>query len=186
MMRGDYKDKALSRLDDVIDDADDNSDLWCHGWDGLDSYRLMIKLHSHPGTHRGRKYEIWSGGGENPQEYFPSEFIDIVFHTARRRKQRKESVWVRCSWKVAETFLAQRDVHLKVVKYGAWVREGVRTRVSRIRLTLNTLNYSYYHEHQLPLTACSHFTSAPTPCLSPNPVFLKNILNLRGFLSVLL
>lgn len=113
----------------------------------------------------------------------PSEFIGIVFHTARRRKEKKESVRVRCSWKVAETFSAQRDVHLKVVKYGGRVREGVRTRVSRIRLTLNTLNYSYYHEHQLLLTACSRFTSTPTPCLSPN-LKKKKTFKISGVFSV--
>lgn len=97
-------------------------------------------------------------GEKTHKEYFPSGFIDIVFHAARRQKQRKESVWVRCSWKLVETFLAQRDVHLEVVKYGVGVRDRVRTWVSRIRLTPNTLNYSNYNKNQLPLTACFHFT----------------------------
>lgn len=68
MMRGGYKDTALSRLYDVIDDAEDNSDQWCHGCDGLDSYRFMIKLHSHPDTHRDRKNEIKSNGEKKPHK----------------------------------------------------------------------------------------------------------------------
>lgn len=93
MMRGGYKDTALSRLYDVIDDAEDNSDRWCHGCDGLDSYRFMIKLHSHPGTHRDRKNEIKSNGEKTPTRIF-SKWIyrHSILHSQETKANERKCV----------------------------------------------------------------------------------------------
>lgn len=68
-MRGDYKDMALSRLDDVIDDANDNSDLWCNG---CDSWLNCIATHAHIETESMKCRVVWK---KNPPKRIFSKWI---------------------------------------------------------------------------------------------------------------